>query len=204
VSDIKLPSLWDQADIGEVALKSPMPYDTIDPVSYDKWELPLYKTELKKRSAGRVAADVEFQWTLEDMARTKTRIAENKVSLNEKARRAELDEDKTRKENRTAERAKLKLPEEKVYSVTLDNAADPELQVKKEKKPAKEIAAKKEDAPKPADADDDDGELAADESAAKTDPIRSESINILKDLIELSRNPPATASSEKTTAAATK
>jgi hypothetical protein len=33
------------------------------------------------------------------------------------------------------------------------------------------------------------------------DPIRSESINILRDLIEFSRTPPATASTEKTTAA---
>jgi carboxyl-terminal processing protease len=200
-SDIKLPSLWDQADIGEVALKNPMPYDTIEPATYDKWELPLYKAELKERSAARVAKDAEFQWVLEDMARTRTRIAENKVSLNEKVRRAELDEDKARKEKRTAERAKLKLPDDKVYSVTLDNAAEPELQVKKEKKPAKETAAKKNDEAKPADEADEDGELAADESAAKTDPVRSESINILKDLIELSRNPPATASAEKTTAA---
>ncbi len=200
-SDVKLPSLWDQADIGEVALKNPMPYDTIEPVAYDKWELPLYKPELKQRSAARMAKDAEFQWILEDMARTRTRIAENKVSLNEKVRRAELDEDKARKEKRTAERAKLKVPEDKVYSVTLDNAAEPELQLKKEKKTAKETAVKKGDEAKPDEAADDDGELAAEDSAAKIDPIRSESINILKDLIELSRNPPATASTEKNTAA---
>ena len=200
-SDVKLPSLWDQADIGEVALKNPMPYDTIEPAVYDKWELPLFKTELKQRSSTRVAADAEFQWVLEDMTRMKSRVAENKVSLNEKVRRAELDEDKGRKEKRTSERAKLKPSDDKVYAVTLDNAAEPELQVKKEKKVVKETAAKKGDEGKPADAEDEDGELAAEEAAAKIDPIRNESINILKDLIELGRNPPATASSEKTTAA---
>jgi carboxyl-terminal processing protease len=200
-SDIKLPSLWDQADIGEVALKGPMPYDTIEPVAYDKWELPLHKAELKQRSTARVAADEEFQWILEDMARMKDRVAENKISLNEKVRRAELDGDKARKEKRNADRAKLKPVEEKVYVVTLDNAAAPELELKKEKKIVKE-AAKKGDEAKPADAEDEDGELAADEAASKVDPIRNESINILNDLIDLSRNPPpATASAEKTTAA---
>ena len=138
---------------------------------------------------------------LEDMTRLKSRVAENKVSLNEKIRRAELDEDKSRKEKRTSERAKLKPANDVVYAVTLDNAAEPELQVKKEKKIEKEVAAKKGDEAKPADAEDEDGELAADAAAARIDPIRNESINILKDLIELSRTPPATASTEKTTAA---
>jgi len=201
-SDIKLPSLWDQADIGEVALKSPMPYDTIEPATYDKWEAPLYLTELKQKSAARVAGDVEFRWTLNDMERTRSRIAENKVSLNEKRRRAELEEDKARKEQRTAERGKLKQPEEKVYLVTVDNASEPQLELKKVKKAQKETTeTKKGEGGKEAKVEDDDAELAAEESASTTDPIRNESINILRDLIEFSRHPPATASSEKTTAA---
>jgi carboxyl-terminal processing protease len=208
-SDIKLPSLWDQPDIGEVALKNPMPYDTIEPAVYEKWEAPLYVPELKQKSAARVATDAEFRWTLEDMERTRARIAENKVSLNEKSRRAELDEDKKRKEQRSADRAKLKPVDEKVYLVTVDNASAPELELKKDKKAPKETAeAKKGGETKKADAtnkdavaDDDDGELAAEESASKADPIRNESINILSDLIEFSRHPPATASTEKNTAA---
>ena len=200
-ADVKLPSLWDQADIGEVALKNPMPYDTIEPATYDKWEQPLFKPELKQRSSVRVAADEEFRWILEDMARMKNRIAENKVSLNEKIRHTELDEEKALKEKRNAERAKLKHPEETVYSVTLDNASDAELQLKKEKKIAKDTAAKKGEGTKPADGEDEDGELAAEEASSKIDPIRNESVNILLDLIELSRTPPATASAEKSTAA---
>jgi carboxyl-terminal processing protease len=205
-SDVKLPSLWDQADIGEVALKSPLPYDTIEPVPYDKVEGSLFKPELKQRSAARIAGDPEFRWIVEDIERTKKRIAENKVSLNEKVRRAELDEDKARKEQRTAERAKFKPLDEKVFVVTVDNAASPELQPKKDKKPEKETAGaeKKEDGAKVAAADDDDAEGGADDVISKTDPIRNETINILNDLIELTRNPPATASTEKTTARATK
>ncbi len=200
-SDIKLPSLWDQADIGESSLKSPMPYDTIEAAQYDKWEASLFKPELKQRSAARIAADEEFRWIMEDMTRMKNRVAENKVSLNEKVRRAEIEDDKTRKEKRSSERAKLKLPEEKVYSVTLDNAADAELHLKKEKKPEKETASAKKGDAKPANPDDEDGETTADDVAAKVDPIRNESINILNDLIELGRKGPSTASSEKTTAA---
>jgi carboxyl-terminal processing protease len=202
-SDVKLPSLWDQSDIGEVALKNPMPYDTIEPVQFDKWEAPLFRPELKQRSAARVAADPEFRWILEDIERAKKRIAENKISLNEKVRRAELDEDKVRKETRTAERAKLKRPDEKVYEVTVDDATNPELKVKEDKKPAKDTAGvvEKEDGTKVAAADDDE-DASADEPASRMDPIRNETINILADLIELSRHPPATASTEKNTAAA--
>ncbi len=200
-SDIKLPSLWDQADIGEASLKSPMPYDTIEPAQYDKWEASLFKPELKQRSAARVAADEEFRWIMEDMTRMKNRLAENKVSLNEKVRRAEIEDEKARKEKRNADRAKLKLPEEKVYSVTLDNAADAELHLKKDKKPEKETASAKKGDAKPADPDDEDAETAADEVASKVDPIRNESINILNDLIEFGRKAPSTASTEKNTAA---
>jgi carboxyl-terminal processing protease len=202
-SDIKLPSLWDQPDIGEVALKNPMPYDTIEPVPYDKWEASLYKPELKQRSAARVAADAEFRWVLEDLERTKKRIAENRVSLNEKVRRAELDDDKARKDTRTAERAKLKRPEEKVFVVTVDTASAPELQLKKEKKPEKQTAGadKKDEGKKVAAAEDEDPEMAGEDAPLTFDPVRNETISILTDLIELSRQPPATASAEKHTAA---
>jgi carboxyl-terminal processing protease len=201
-SDVRLPSLWDQSDIGEVALKNPMPYDTIDPVPFEKWEAPLFKNELKQRSATRVAAEQEFRWIIEDIERTKKRIAENKISLNEKVRRSELDEDKARKEGRTAQRAKSKRPEEKVYEITVDNAGEAALQVKQEKKPVKEVAGAgdKEKETKVAAADD-EGDAGADEPGATMDPIRNETVNILGDLIEFSRHPPATASTEKNTAA---
>ena len=50
------------------------------------------------------------------------------------ARRAELEEDKSRKEKRSAERVKLKHEVEQVFTVTLDNASKPELEPRKEKK----------------------------------------------------------------------
>jgi carboxyl-terminal processing protease len=223
-SDIKLPSLWDQTDIGESALKGPLPYTTIKEASYDKVDKDLFKDELKRRSSARVGADEEFRWVMEDIDRSKKRIAENKVTLNEKSRRSELDDEKARKEKRDDERAKHKAPEEKVFSVTLDNASKPELELKTEKDKLKDQKAnapqatpktpedpklnlqkpdekKPEDskpapaknpseAAKPADPDADEDE----EVMPKTDPIRAETLNILRDLVDFTKHGvPATA-----------
>src|SRR5205085_2659002 len=130
-SDIKLPSLFDQAEIGESSLKGPLPYDTVDPVAFDRLERPLFKADLVKRSAARVATDPEFRWIQDDLDRIVKRTAENKISLNEQVRRAEIEEIKQRKSQRTAERATHKHPEPKVYTVTLDSVSKPELQLAK-------------------------------------------------------------------------
>ena len=197
ISDVKLPSLWEQSDIGEGSLKGPLGYDTIAEVSYDKLEKPLFVPELKKKSAARVTSDQEFKWVMEDGERLKKRLAENKISLNEKARKAEADEDKARKESRKAERAKQKPADEKVYAVTLANAGKPELELKVDKKPepaltnnkdGKEpVPAKPEPKAEAKDEDDDDDA----EVPAHVDPIRRETLNIVKDMIQFNRVPPA-------------
>jgi carboxyl-terminal processing protease len=211
LSDIKLPSLWDSTDIGESALKGPMPFDTIGAATFEKQERQLFKQELKQRSLARIAGDQEFQWVQDDIDRGKKRIAENKISLNEKTRRAELEEDKARKEKRTAERAKHKPSDDAVFAVTLDNASKPGLEPKKDKKDDK-AAAKKETTPptvtnpeiapekpgtppvpKARDDDEEDDEL----ESPKVDPIRNETLNILGDLVEFARKGvPATASTQ--------
>ncbi len=230
LSDIKLPSIWDSPDIGESALKAPMPFDTIRPAAYDKQERQLFKQELKQRSSGRVAADQEFQWIQDDIDRGRKRIAENKVSLNEKVRRAELEEDKARKEKIKGDRAKLPPANEIVYSVTLDNVAKPELEIKKEKKdesrephavnpdvktppdaktpeikkeePKKDSEPKKDAEPKKISDDEDDEEEA--EATPKVDPVRKETLNILTDLVDFTKKgPPATASTQPGGTAAT-
>jgi len=198
-SDIKLPSPYDNPEIGESSLKGPLPYDTVDPVPFEKLEKLLYKPELRSRSAARIAADPEFRYIAEDLDRVKQRIAENKLSLNEKVRRAELDEDKTRRESRTAERTKLKHPELKTFAVTLENVGKPELQLvvaeKKETKDAKDGKDGKDaKTAKAADATsksaDDEEDLDDEYSTAKSntgDPVKLETLNILNDLIDLQR-----------------
>jgi carboxyl-terminal processing protease len=216
VSDVKLPSLWDQTDIGESALKGPMPYDTIPAAKYEPVEKPLYKEQLKQRALARIAKEQEFRWIHEDAERSKGLVAENKVSLNEKKRRAELDENKARTEKRNAERAKVKAAEEKVFAVTLDNVSKPELELKKEK--PKAVVAKKTEEPlvnqtpeiakevpktKPStpSADDDTDDEDAPAEVSKSDPIRNETLHILTDLIEFGHKAPpalpATAATQK-------
>jgi len=127
----------------------------------------------------------------------KQRLVENKISLNEKVRRAELDEEKARKDVRTAERAKIKPVPQKAYTLTLENVTKPELQlVVNEKKDAKDTKAGKEDgaAPKAADAttpaavdDDADDDDEATAKGTGPDPIKVETLNILNDLIDLQR-----------------
>ena len=200
--DVKLPSAFDHPEIGESALKSPLPYDTVEPQPFDKWDRPLFKKDLRERSAVRIAADPEFGYITDDLTTVKTRLAENRVSLNIDKRRTEMDEDKARKESRTAARAKLKQIDEKRYTVTLDNASKPELQTAKNEKKAgldrgatdkPEAETPTESKPIDLDGDDDgDGEAAKED----VDAVRNEALNVLNDLIEFSRG-------AKTAAAAT-
>jgi carboxyl-terminal processing protease len=181
-SDIRLPSLFDHEEYGESALKNPMPYDVVDPVQFDKiTDHPLFIDQLRQRSEARVATDQDFRYVLEDLNLIKKRLAENKISLNEKDRRAEIAGDKTRNEKRIAERAKRKMPDEKTYEITLDNVDKHDLQLVKND-------PKKQSDPADPSAEED----AEESSSAKPppfDPQKTESLNILNDLIDLSRAP---------------
>jgi carboxyl-terminal processing protease len=199
--DVTVPSVFDHPEIGESALKGPLPYDTVPPQVFDKWDKPLFKKELRDRSAVRIGLEPEFQYINDDLNLVKTRLAENRISLNIDKRRAEMEEDKVRKEKRTEARAKLKPIDEKRYTLTLENVAKPELQLaKNEKKGAAEkvVGEKpgntepKEAKPENVDGDDDD----ADTEKPEVDAVRNEAINVLTDLIDLSRG-------VKTTTAAT-
>jgi carboxyl-terminal processing protease len=127
--DVKLPSPFDHPEIGESSMKGPLPWDTVSPARFEKQDRALSKEELRQRSAARVAASQEFAYINEDLERVKRRLAENKLSLNIAARRAEREEDKERKSRRTAERAKAPQPDEKRFALTLDDIAKPELQL---------------------------------------------------------------------------
>lgn len=197
--DVKLPSPYDHPEIGEVALKGPMPYDTMEPQAFDKWDKPLFKKELNERSQARIATDPEFVYINEDLTRSKERLAENKLSLNIEKRRAEIEEEKARKKQRTAAREKAKPAEEKRFLITLENAGKPELQpVKNEKKAGPDSAdaegkkegkdaAKGEDADAAAALDGEDLEGELDSTKPAVDAVRTETLRILADLVELSR-----------------
>ena len=188
-SDIVLPSLTDLPEFGEGSLKNSLPYDEVPKARFTKWtETPqVYVEELKRRSSARVQESPEFGYIMEDMARLRRRLDENRITLNEDARRAELAEDKLRKETRTKDRLARK-SEDSVYRVTLDTVDKPNLQLITF--PGKIAAADKKVSPEAAG--DSETDPAGDTDGTKDpalDPTREEALNIVADLMDMSQGP---------------
>ena len=80
--DVVVPSIYDHPEIGESALKGPLPYDTVPPRAFDKWDKSLFTKDLRERSALRLAVEPEFSYINDDLKRAKIRLAENRISLN--------------------------------------------------------------------------------------------------------------------------
>jgi len=190
-SDIHLPSIYDRSEIGETALHDPLPYDEVPPASYERFGAPLFIKQLRTRSMARVATNPEFHYIHEDLNLINKRIAENKISLNEGVRKAEIADEKARKAKRTAERAKRKDAPQKLYAITLDNSENPGLEPVKNDQPA----AKADDAKDSKDADyDDDAEPG---TKPEVDPVRNESLNIMNDMISMAHAPKTVSASPK-------
>jgi carboxyl-terminal processing protease len=178
-SDIILPSLTDNSEIGEGSLKNRLAYDEVAPVKIadSMAATPLFLNDLRARSAARVAADPEFGYTMDDMRRVREKIDQNTISLNEKVRRKELVEDKERKEMRDKERqSRGPALGVQAYELTLDDLAAPKLRpVAFDRKQDKNLL------------DSDEEEANAKKAAPEPDPIRNESLRIMQDLIELNQ-----------------
>lgn len=195
-SDIVLPSLTDLPEFGEGALKNCLAYDEVPKARYTKWPNQLYIDELKRRSTERVQHNEEFHYVMEDMERLRHRLDDNRISLNEEVRRKELQDDKARKEARSKQRLARNVEEPRVYRLTLDTVDKPNLQLIMY--PGKLAQANTQGNPKVApeaapDADSDDGDdsLATNDDTKDPviDPERDESLNILADLVDLSKGP---------------
>jgi carboxyl-terminal processing protease len=199
-SDIVLPSLTDLPEFGEGAMKNALAYDEVPKARYAKWSdgHPLFIEELKRRSSERVQHEQEFHFVMEDMDRLRHKLDENRISLNEDNRRKELQDDKTRKELRSKERLARKDEEPRIYRLTLDTVDKPNLQLIMF--PGKLAAAKAKGEPtkvSPEAAPDDDSDVIGGEDDTKEpaiDPERDETLNILADLVDLSRGPKTAAS----------
>jgi carboxyl-terminal processing protease len=129
-SDIVLPSLTDNPELGEGSLKNRLAYDEVAPVKIvDSMAAnPLFLDELRSRSAQRLTGDPEFRYTVEDMNRVREKIKENSMSLNEKVRRNEMVDDKKRKEMREKERqSRGPALNAQAYELTLDDLNVPKL-----------------------------------------------------------------------------
>jgi carboxyl-terminal processing protease len=194
-SDIVLPSLSDLPELGEGALKNCLPYDEVAKAKYTKWSdtHSLFLDQLKRRSAERVQSDPEFHYVTEDMERLRQKLNDNRISLNEDVRRKELEGDKIRKETRSKERLARHEEEPRIYRLTLDTVDKPNLQLIMF--PGKLAAAKKNGVSTkvaPEAASDADSDLIGGEDDTKEpaiDPERGETLNILSDLVDLTRGP---------------
>ena len=197
-SDIVLPSLSDLPEFGESALKNALPYDEVAKAKYTKWSdsHSLFVDQLRRRSEERIKNEPEFHYVMEDMDRLRHKIDDNRISLNEDLRKKELQDDKLRKETRSKERLARNQEEPQIYRVTLDTVDKPNLQLVMY--PGKLAEAKKNGvSPKvdPEAASDADSDLiaGADTQGDTKEPVidseRDETLNILTDLVALSRGP---------------
>jgi carboxyl-terminal processing protease len=176
-SDIVLPSLTDNSEIGEGSLKNRLAYDEVAPVKIvdSMAATPLFLDELRARSAQRIVGDYEFRYTIEDMSRVREKIKENVMSLNEKVRRKELADDKKRKELREKERqSRGPALDVQAFELTLDDLSAPKLRpVAFDRKQEKNLLESPEE--------DDDGK----KEGSEPDAIRNEALRIMRDLIDL-------------------
>src|SRR2546421_638077 len=198
-SDVILPSLSDLPEFGEGALKNALPYDEVAKARYTKWSdsHSLFIDQLRGRSEERVKNDPEFHFVMEDIGRLRHKLDENRISLNEDQRKKELQDDKSRKETRSKERLARNQEEPRIYRVTLDTVDKPNLQLIMY--PGKLAEAKKNgttpkvdpDAASDADTDLIGGAGGADDDTKTPaiDPERDEALNILADLVDLTRGP---------------
>src|SRR6266513_5850409 len=205
-SDIVLPSLSDLPEFGEGALKNCLPYADVPKAKYTKWSdgHPLFVEELKRRAAERVQHDPEFHYVLEDMERLRHKLNDNRITMNEDARRKEIQDDKLRKDVRSKERLARHEEEPNIYRLTLDTVDKPNLQLimypgKLAEAKAKAGATKV--SPEAAPDDDTDTIGAADDTKEPAvDPERDETLNILADLVDLSRGPKTASTNVKKSA----
>jgi carboxyl-terminal processing protease len=176
-SDIVLPSLTDNSEIGEGSLKNRLAYDEVAPVKIvdSIAATPLFLDELRARSAQRIVSDPEFRYTIEDMSRVREKIKENVMTLNEKDRRKELADDKKRKELREKERqSRGPALNVQAFELTLDDLSAPKLRpVAFDRKQDKHLLEPAEE--------DDNGK----KEGPEPDAIRNEALRIIRDLVNL-------------------
>ncbi len=184
-SDIVLPMSTAALQIGEAEQDYAMPYDEIAPAAHyvKNPRIARILPELRKRSAARVAADQDLQYSKWFIDYRRKIIEENTDSLNKAKRvaestelrnrqRAQDEERKPRYEKMAAEDARNLT----IYRLTLDDVNADKLPV-----------ASKEDEEKYMEAAEDPEEALADDVdyPSNLDPILRESLYIVRDMMEM-------------------
>ena len=101
-SDVVLPSLLDQMDLGEASLDNVMPFDKVPPAEHKNYRAvaPATVSLLRDRSKARVAASKEFTEINDNISKYISRKKRKSISLNEEELKQERleEEEKTKKE----------------------------------------------------------------------------------------------------------
>ena len=189
-ANVVIPSLVDALDVGEEFLDHPLPHDRIRPASdFKPLDLQaLFIPRLKELSQERVNASKDFSYVIQDVMKAKDRLKVNQLSLNKATREKELGESDLLQKDRNAERrirfARIAAEDTKAlkfYKLTLED-----LEKGADLKPYN-----------PADESADYMRRAKDEAAdldqtpkwpTGLDPVKRESLAVLKDLVDLTEN----------------
>lgn len=98
IPDITLPSLLDHEELGESALPNALPSDTIRPAAYEKdRSLESVLPWLRENTEHRIKSNPDFAYLSEQIKMLDEARANNLVSLNEKTRLAEQDQQDARR-----------------------------------------------------------------------------------------------------------
>jgi len=128
-SDIVLPDVLNESpDIGETALKNPLPWDTNAPANYQSLNLVQpYLAELRHNSQARITTNRDFNYILQDIDEFKKVESDKTAPLNEQEALNERKKNAAEKMARDKELAKRGTINETVYNLTVENADKPGL-----------------------------------------------------------------------------
>jgi carboxyl-terminal processing protease len=183
ISDIKLPSITDNIENGESALNYPLAYDDIQsaPIDLAGNRQALFTNELRQRSAARVRHDPQLQDIAKDVQRLNARLKNNRLSLNESVRRAEMMKDAKRREREEAERSNAERADRsKIYELSLADVSKPKLPLLERTKPTAKRLLRSDDPVDAALGENENG------NPGESSPEKREALSILSDLIDFS------------------
>lgn len=128
-SDIVLPDLLDHLPYtGETSLDNPLPWDTIQPVPFDKLDrVQPYLDQLRADSAARVATNKDFQYIQQAITEYETNQVDKTATLNEQKTIEERREQAAEQWAHDRELDGRAVPAAEVYDLTLENCNDPGL-----------------------------------------------------------------------------
>jgi carboxyl-terminal processing protease len=176
--------------VGEAFLDHPLPHDRIRPAADFKPLDPqtLYVPRLQELSQERVKACKDFSYVIQDVIKTKDRLKLNQLSLNKASRQKELiDSDVLQKERNAERRTRFaQMSEEDKKSMKFFKLTLEDLEKDAELKPYN-----------PADESGGYMRRVKDETAdldetpkwpTGMDPVKRESLAVLRDLVDLTEN----------------